>query len=126
MNWTAVVIGIIISIYLGTVVGLYSLCVENPKLHKAKKYTFYVPGFMILCIIYGIFSSNRDYRQTMIKFLRIPHKSIIMLYSFAEVIAEKKEKQPRKVPQRKAVFDGVANLLQNIFQGNQSAYYCIF
>ena len=67
MNWTAVVIGIIISIYLGTVVGLYSLCVENPKLHKAKKYTFYVPGFMILCIIYGIFSSNRDYRQTMIK-----------------------------------------------------------
>lgn len=78
---------------------------------------------MILCIIYGIFSSNRDYRQTMIKFLRIPHKSIIMLYSFAEVIAEKKEKQPRKVPQRKAVFDGVANLLQNIFQGNQSAYY---
>ena len=122
MNWTAVVIGIIISIYLGTVVGLYSLCVENPKLHKAKKYTFYVPGFMILCIIYGIFSSNRDYRQTMIKFLRIPHKSIIMLYSFAEVIAEKKEKQPRKVPQRKAVFDGVANLLQNIFQGNQSAY----
>ena len=123
MNWTAVVIGIIISIYLGTVVGLYSLCVENPNLHKAKKYTFYVPGFMILCIIYGIFSSNRDYRQTMIKFLRIPHKSIIMLYSFAEVIAEKKEKQPRKVPQRKAVFDGVANLLQNIFQGNQSAYY---
>ena len=123
MNWTAVVIGIIISIYLGTVVGLYSLCVENPKLHKAKKYTFYVPGFMILCIIYGIFSSDRDYRQTMIKFLRIPHKSIIMLYSFAEVIAEKKEKQPRKVPQRKAVFDGVANLLQNIFQGNQSAYY---
>ena len=123
MNWTAVVIGIIISIYLGTVVGLYSLCVENPKLHKAKKYTFYVPGFMILCIIYGIFSSIRDYRQTMIKFLRIPHKSIIMLYSFAEVIAEKKEKQPRKVPQRKAVFDGVANLLQNIFQGNQSAYY---
>ena len=123
MNWTAVVIGIIISIYLGTVVGLYSLWVENPKLHKAKKYTFYVPGFMILCIIYGIFSSNRDYRQTMIKFLRIPHKSIIMLYSFAEVIAEKKEKQPRKVPQRKAVFDGVANLLQNIFQGNQSAYY---
>ena len=123
MNWTAVVIGIIISIYLGTVVGLYSLCVENSKLHKAKKYTFYVPGFMILCIIYGIFSSNRDYRQTMIKFLRIPHKSIIMLYSFAEVIAEKKEKQPRKVPQRKAVFDGVANLLQNIFQGNQSAYY---
>ena len=123
MNWTAVVIGIIISIYLGTVVGLYSLCVEIPKLHKAKKYTFYVPGFMILCIIYGIFSSNRDYRQTMIKFLRIPHKSIIMLYSFAEVIAEKKEKQPRKVPQRKAVFDGVANLLQNIFQGNQSAYY---
>lgn len=123
MNWTAVVIGIIISIYLGTVVGLYSLCVENPKLHKAKKYTFYVPGFMILCIIYGIFSSNRDYRQTMIKFLRIPHKSIIMLYSFAEVIAEKKEKQPRKVPQRKAVFDGVANLLQNIFQSNQSAYY---
>ena len=123
MNWTAVVIGIIISIYRGTVVGLYSLCVENPKLHKAKKYTFYVPGFMILCIIYGIFSSNRDYRQTMIKFLRIPHKSIIMLYSFAEVIAEKKEKQPRKVPQRKAVFDGVANLLQNIFQGNQSAYY---
>lgn len=123
MNWTAVVIGIIISIYLGTVVGLYSLCVENPKLHKAKKYTFYVPGFMILCIIYGIFSSNRDYRQTMIKFLRIPHKSIIMLYSFAEVIAEKKEKQPRKVLQRKAVFDGVANLLQNIFQGNQSAYY---
>ena len=123
MNWTAVVIGIIISIYLGTVVGLYSLCVENPKLHKAKKYTFYVPGFMILCIIYGIFSSNRDYRQTMIKFLRIPHKSIIMLYSFAEVIAEKKEKQPRKVPQGKAVFDGVANLLQNIFQGNQSAYY---
>ena len=123
MNWTAVVIGIIISIYLGTVVGLYSLCVENPKLHKAKKYTFYVPGFMILCIIYGIFSSNRDYRQTMIKFLRIPHKSIIMLYSFAEVISEKKEKQPRKVPQRKAVFDGVANLLQNIFQGNQSAYY---
>lgn len=123
MNWTAVVIGIIISIYLGTVVGLYSLCVENPKLHKAKKYTFYVPGFMILCIIYGIFSSNRDYRQTMIKFLRIPHKSIIMLYSFAEVIAEKKEKQPRKVPQRKAVFDGVANLLQNICQGNQSAYY---
>ena len=123
MNWTAVVIGIIISIYLGTVVGLYSLCVENPKLHKAKKYTFYVPGFMILCIIYGIFSSNRDYRQTMIKFLRIPHKSIIMLYSFAEVIAEKKEKQPRKVPQRKAVFDGVASLLQNIFQGNQSAYY---
>ena len=123
MNWTAVVIGIIISIYLGTVVGLYSLCVENPKLHKAKKYTFYVPGFMILCIIYGIFSSNRDYRQTMIKFLRIPHKSIIMLYSFAEVIAEKKEKQPRKVPQRKAVFDGVANLHQNIFQGNQSAYY---
>ena len=123
MNWTAVVIGIIISIYLGTVVGLYSLCVENPKLHKAKKYTFYVPGFMILCIIYGIFSSNRDYRQTMIKFLRIPHKSIIMLYSFAEVIAEKKEKQPRKFPQRKAVFDGVANLLQNIFQGNQSAYY---
>lgn len=123
MNWTAVVIGIIISIYLGTVVGLYSLCVENPKLHKAKKYTFYVPGFMILCIIYGIFSSNRDYRQTMIKFLRIPHKSIIMLYSFAEVIAEKKEKQPRKVPQRKAVFDGVTNLLQNIFQGNQSAYY---
>ena len=123
MNWTAVVIGIIISIYLGTVVGLYSLCVENPKLHKAKKYTFYVPGFMILCIIYGIFSSNRDYRQTMIKFLRIPHKSIIMLYSFAEVIAEKKEKQPRKVPQRKAVFDGVANLLLNIFQGNQSAYY---
>ena len=123
MNWTAVVIGIIISIYLGTVVGLYSLCVENPKLHKAKKYTFYVQGFMILCIIYGIFSSNRDYRQTMIKFLRIPHKSIIMLYSFAEVIAEKKEKQPRKVPQRKAVFDGVANLLQNIFQGNQSAYY---
>ena len=123
MNWTAVVIGIIISIYLGTVVGLYSLCVENPKLHKAKKYTFYAPGFMILCIIYGIFSSNRDYRQTMIKFLRIPHKSIIMLYSFAEVIAEKKEKQPRKVPQRKAVFDGVANLLQNIFQGNQSAYY---
>ena len=118
MNWTAVVIGIIISIYLGTVVGPYSLCVENPKLHKAKKYTFYVPGFMILCIIYGIFSSNRDYRQTMIKFLRIPHKSIIMLYSFAEVIAEKKEKQPRKVPQRKAVFDGVANLLQNIFQGN--------
>ena len=123
MKWTAVVIGIIISIYLGTVVGLYSLCVENPKLHMAKKYTFYVPGFMILCIIYGIFSSNRDYRQTMIKFLRIPHKSIIMLYSFAEVIAEKKEKQPRKVPQRKAVFDGVANLLQNIFQGNQSAYY---
>ena len=123
MNWTAVVIGIIISIYLGTVVGLYYLCVENPKLNKAKKYTFYVPGFMILCIIYGIFSSNRDYRQTMIKFLRIPHKSIIMLYSFAEVIAEKKEKQPRKVPQRKAVFDGVANLLQNIFQGNQSAYY---
>ena len=123
MNWTAVVIGIIISIYLGTVVGLYSLCVENPKLHKAKKYTFYVPGFMILCIIYGIFSSNRDYRQTMIKFLRIPHKSIIMLYSFAEVIAEKKEKQPRKVPQRKAVFDGVANLLQNIFQGNQASYY---
>ena len=42
MNWTAVVIGIIISIYLGTVVGLYSLCVENPKLHKAKKYTFSV------------------------------------------------------------------------------------
>ena len=123
MNWTAVVIGIIISIYLGTVVGLYSLCVENPKQNKTKKYTFYVPGFMILCIIYGIFSSNRDYRQTMIKFLRIPPKSIIMLYSFAEVIAEKKEKQPRKVPQRKAVFDGVANLLQNIFQGNQSAYY---
>ena len=122
MNWTAVVIGIIISIYLGTVVVLYSLCVENPKLHKAKKYTFYVPGFMILCIIYGIFSSNRDYRQTMIKFLRIPHKSIIMLYSFAEVIAEKKEKQPRKVPQRKAVFDGVANLLQNNIQGNQSTY----
>ena len=50
MNWTAVVIGIIISIYLGTVVGLYSLCVENPKLHKAKKYTFYVPGFMILSV----------------------------------------------------------------------------
>nr|WP_325297936.1 hypothetical protein [uncultured Dysosmobacter sp.] len=123
MNWITAIIGIVISIYLGTVVGVYSVCIETPRLYKAKKYVFYVPFFMIMCIIYGLFSSNRDYRETMIKFLKTPYKCIIILSFFAEVVATERERKPKQTPQKRLVFDGVANLLYDVFQSRKSFYF---
>lgn len=90
MSWIIVIFGIILSIYIGTVIGIYSLCVETPQLCKAKKYVIYIPGFTILCTIYGLFSRNKEDRQIAKKFLRSPYKCIIVLVFFAEMIAEEK------------------------------------
>lgn len=123
MNGVAAMIGIFASAYIGTAIGLYSLCLEIPSLHKARKYVLYVPACTMLFVVYGIFSRNRDHRRTMIRFLRTPHKSIIMLGAIAKIIAEEKEKQPRRAPKKRVVFGGVISQFQMIFQGNRSLYY---
>lgn len=123
MSWIIVIFGIIASIYIGTVIGIYSLCVETPQLCKAKKYAVYIPGFTVLCIIYGFFSGDREARQIISRFLRTPHKCIVVLGFFAEVITKEKVKQPKKRPQKKVVFGGVANLLQNIFRDVRPFYF---
>lgn len=123
MSWTAVATGIVFSLYIGNAVGIYSLCVETPRLNKAKKYALYVPAFTVICIVYGILCGNKDRRKTMIKFLRVPHKNIIMLFFFADVIEVEREKRPQKVPKKKVVFDAVARQLPNIILGNRSFYY---
>ncbi|WP_143382863.1 hypothetical protein [Flavonifractor sp. An92] len=123
MSWIIVILGIIASVYIGTVIGIYSLCVETPQLCKAKKYVVYIPGFTVLCIICGLLSGDREDRQIIRRFLCTPHKCIIVLGFFAGVIAEEKVKQPKKRPQKKVVFDGVANQLQNIFRDVRPFYY---
>lgn len=123
MNWTVAIIGIIVSGYLGTVGGIYSLCVETPRLYKAKRYVFYIPAFTVIFIVCGIFSNKKDYRTTVIKFLKMPHKCVIVLSFFAEVVAVEKEKRPKKIPPKKIIFNGVASLLHTVFQGNKYSYY---
>lgn len=114
MNEIRIVVAIIVVFYLGTAIGLYSLCVENPTLLKAKKYVLYVPVFTLLCIFYGLFCGNKNYRRTVIRFLKIPHKTILLLYFFAEVVALEKEKTPKKSPKKKEILGGVVNLFPEL------------
>lgn len=117
------IFGIIASAYIGTVIGIYCLCVETPQLYKAKKYVVYIPGFTVLWIVYGFFIGNKETRKIIIRFLCTPHKCILMLGFFAEVIAAEKIKQPKKRPQKKVVFSGVVNQVQNIFRDVRPFYY---
>lgn len=126
MSCIGILLAIAVVIYLGTVIGLYSLCVENPRLYKAKKYVLYVPSFTLLCVLYGLLCGDQHYRRTVVKFLKIPHKSIIMLGFFAEVVATEKERRPRKALKKKAIFSGVVDLFKGIPHRNISIYYNYF
>ena len=122
MSWNFALIGVLVSVYLGSVVGIYSLCIENPRLHKVKKYSFYVPIFTFFCIFYGIFSTKEN-RKIMLKFLFVPHKYLIILHFFAESIAKEKTRCPQRVPKRKVVFNGVISGFLSLLQGNKAFYY---
>lgn len=123
MSWIIAIIGIIVAVYIGTVIGVYSLCMEISELYKVRKYAVYVPGFMVLCIIYGFLSGNRESREIIIKFLRTPQKCMIMLAVLAEIVAKEKVKQPKKVLKKKVVFGDVVNQFQNGFRDVKPFYY---
>lgn len=117
------IIGIFGSLYFGTVIGLYSLCEETPKFYKAKKYVVFIPGFTVLFIILGFLFGDKDDRATVLSFLRVPYKCIIMLAFFAEVVAEEKNKNRKKTPPKIAIISGIFNLLQNILTDKTQFYY---
>lgn len=123
MRWIIAIIGILVSLYFGTVIGLYSLCEETPEFYKAKKYVAFIPGFTLLFIIFGFLFGDKNDRAVLLHFLRVPYKCIIILAFFAEVVAEEKNKNRKKVPPKTAVFSGTFNLLQNILTDKKPFYY---
>lgn len=122
MSCLGAFVSILLVVYFGTVIGLYSLCVDDPRLHKAKKYVLYIPWLTLLCILFAFWDGIHLRKNALVKILRSPHKAIIMLSFFAEVVAAEKEKSPKKPPERKAVFDGVVD----IFSRNATAYCKFF
>lgn len=114
MSWHMAVIGIVLAIYIGAVLGVYSICDEEPRLQKVKKYSQYIPAFVIICVIYGIVSSEEN-RKVILKFLKKPHKLLIMTLVFAEVIESEKEKKSYKAQCKKVIFNRVTSQFWPIF-----------
>lgn len=113
MKYLIAPIGILLAIYLGNVLGIYSLCVDSPRLYKAKKYVFLIPLFLVCYSLYTIFLTDSEQRKSSIRFLMTPHKCTIVTYFFAEVIAIEREKVPKKTPQKIDVINSVFNLFRN-------------
>lgn len=127
MKLLIAIIGILLSMYLGTVLGIYSLCVESPSLSKAKKHVFFIPFFLIFFILSGLFGHDKERRELVLAFLRIPHKSLIMLGAFACVMEKETEKKSkyhlRKIPPKRIIFGEVLSQLSSLFHNGFSIYY---
>lgn len=123
MIWLAAILACVIVLYLGMMLGLYSICLENPRLHRAKGYVGYVPLFTFLVILYGLFSKEARERKIFRHFLRLPYKSMITLQFFAEVVAKEKEKHPKGAPSKKLV---LTNVLHGVRQNQTAAVLSTF
>ena len=74
MKYLIAPIGILLAIYLGNVLGIYSLCVDSPRLYKEKKYVFLIPLFLVCYSLYTIFLTDSEQRKSSIRFLMTLNK----------------------------------------------------
>lgn len=84
------VLTILVSVYVGNVLGCLVLCETIPELSKAKKFVWQVPLINFSYVMYILFSSQKkgDRFQSLISYLKTPCKNVIANYAMAEAVKE--------------------------------------
>ena len=78
-------VAVILFIYIGNVLGNAVLCETVPELARAKKFIWVIPFVQVFYPIRLIVSAQNNRFVLLYRYIRIPHKNIIMSYAFAQV-----------------------------------------
>lgn len=91
------VLVVIIFVYIGNVLGNAVLCETVPELAKAKKFVWFIPFFQIIYLVRLIITVQNNKLVLLYRYLRIPHKNIMVSYAFAQAskdVAAKRKQNP--------------------------------
>ena len=126
MKWVFVAAGILAAVYLGTVIGVYTMCENTPALNRAKRFAFYIPLFAFFSPLPFIYlflvCKDKEAKRLCIWFLRKPYKCLIVSHFFADVVLEAKKERPQRKPTNKAIFSGVFDSLENLSRAKMMGF----
>lgn len=124
MKWMYAILGIVVAWYIGCAIGVYSLCESDPKLYRVKKYAFYMPLAYMCLIVHALKDlTNPENHDAAKMFLRSPMKCKIIVYCFAAVMAEKRDKYPRTAVVQRRATASWRNVLATLCSSMRTQYY---
>lgn len=96
-------LAILVSVYIGNVLGCIVLCETIPELRRAKRFMWQVPLVNISYVAYVLFSSSKKGSrfQSLLQYLKTPCKNVIAIYATVDAVEEsasEKKKRSRQQP----------------------------
>ena len=81
---------VVISVYIGNVVGCLVLCETIPELSRAKKFVWQVPIVNLFYVVYILFSPQMTDRrlQALLLHLKTPCKNVLVICAMIETAKE--------------------------------------
>lgn len=94
MKFAIVAFGLLLSTYLGYVVGLSAYCDEVPELRRAKKEVWIVPLYLVIYPMFLLFADGiEDRMEAIMDFFRLPEKGAFFISVLGMLRTEERKKE---------------------------------
>lgn len=89
-------LAILVSVYLGNVLGCLVLCETIPELRRAKEFVWQIPFIHLFYVIDILLSSKREDRlEYLLWYLKTPYKNVLVSCAVVETVKKRAAKKKK-------------------------------